>query len=129
MSGYVFAVTAAIALLVFLVVLLRSRRLREKYAITWLVVGAAIAVLGAFPSIMLWLTAAVGIQTPTNLLFAASLIVLLVVDIQLSVEITGLEEETRTLAEEVALLRLEVERGRQVAEGEPPVTPAPEPEP
>lgn len=110
MSGYLFAVGACGALLVFLFILLRTRRLREKYAITWMAVALGICVLGAFPSAVEALTRLVGVHTPSNLVFALALFVLLVVCIQLSVEITTLEEETRTLAEHVALLRLDVER-------------------
>jgi len=110
MSGYAFAVGACLVLVVFLVVLLRTRRLREKYAVTWIVVGVGVAVLGAFPGAVEGLARLVGVQTPSNLIFALALIVLLLVCIQLSAEITTLEEETRTLVEEVALLRLDVER-------------------
>ena len=109
MTGYAFAITASLGLVVVLVVLLRSRRVREKYAIIWIAVGTVVAVLAAFPDIVLGLTRLAGIQAPINLLFSAALIVLLLVCIQLSVEVSGLEEETRTLAEEVALLRLDVE--------------------
>ena len=112
MSGYAFAVGSCIALVVFLVILLRTRRLREKYAILWLVVGLGICVFAAFPTTVEALAKAVGVQTPSNLLFAIALIVLLLVCIHLSVEITTLEEETRTLVEEVALLRFDVERVR-----------------
>lgn len=111
MSGYAFAVGACIALVLFLVVLLRTRRLREKYAITWIVVGVGVCVLGAFPGTVEGLANLVGVQTPSNLLFSLAVFVLLAVCIQLSAEITTLEEETRTLVEEVALLRLDVERG------------------
>lgn len=112
MSGYGFAVAACVALVVFLVVLLRTRRLREKYAITWIVVGMAVCVFGAFPGAVAWLSRRVGVQTPSNLLFALASIVLLAVCIQLSTEVTTLEDETRTLTEEVALLRFDVERLR-----------------
>jgi hypothetical protein len=110
MSGYFFAVAACLALVVFLVVLLRTRRLREKYAATWLVVALGVCVFGAFPGAVAAVADAVGVQTPSNLLFALALIVLLLVCIQVSVEITSLEEETRTLVEEVALLRFDVDR-------------------
>lgn len=132
MSGYWFAVGACLALVVFLVVLLRTRRLREKYAIAWLVVGVGICVFGAFPGTVAALARLVGVQTPSNLLFALASIVLLLVCIQLSSEITTLEEETRTLTEEVALLRFDVERlaaGRVVPSGPgstPPPVPAPD---
>ena len=118
MSGYAFAVVSCVGLIAFLVVLLRTRRLREKYAIIWIIVGVGLLVLGAFPQTMGALAKMVGVQTPSNLLFAVALIVLLLVCIQLSVEITSLEEETRTLVEEVAMLRFDVERvTRDVAAG------------
>lgn len=118
MSGYPFALGACVLLVAFLVFLLRTRRLREKYAITWIVVGIGVSVFGLFPAAVAGLARLVGVQTPSNLLFALALIVLLLVCIQLSAEITTLEEETRTLAEEVALLRLDLE---QLAESLPPV--------
>ncbi len=127
MSGYPFAVGACIALVVFLVVLLRTRRLREKYAIAWIVVGVGISILAAFPGTVEGLARVVGVQTPSNLLFAMALIVLLLVCIQLSAEITSLEEETRTLAEEVALLRFDVERALTVQRAGD-VSPAPGPD-
>ncbi len=111
MTGYAFAVASCIALVVFLLVLLRTRRLREKYVVMWIVLALGVCVLSLFPEVAGHLARWTGVQTPSNLLFAASLLVLLLVCIQLSAEITALEEETRTLAEEVALLRLDVERG------------------
>lgn len=110
MSGYVFAVVASLGVIAFLVALLRSRRMREKYAFLWIALGVVVAVMAGFPDLVIGLTRLVGIQTPINLLFAGALIVLLLVCVQLSVEVSGLEEETRTLTEEVALLRLDVER-------------------
>lgn len=111
MTGYWFAVGCSVALVLFLVFLLRTRRLREKYAFIWIAVAVVICVLGAVPDLVVTLARVAGVQTASNLLFAASLLVLLLVCIQLSVEVSTLEEETRTLAEEIALLRLDVERG------------------
>ncbi|MBD3778467.1 DUF2304 domain-containing protein [Cellulomonas sp. ES6] len=124
MSGYPFALAACVALVVFLVLLLRTRRLREKYAITWIVVGVGVCVFGAFPGAVAALADWVGVQTPSNLLFALALIVLLLVCIQLSAEITTLEEETRTLAEEIALVRFDVERLAATARRAAPADPA-----
>lgn len=110
MSGYIFAVAACIALVVLLLVLLRTRRLREKYAAIWLLVALGVCVLGAFPAAVAALAQLVGVETPSNLLFALAVFVLLIVCVQLSVEVTALEEETRTLVEEVAILRFDVDR-------------------
>ena len=108
MSGYFFALGLCILLVLFLIHLMRQRRLREKYAVLWLGLAIVITVMGAFPNLVAWLATLVGVELPSNLLFAAAITVLLGVCIQLSTEITAIEEETRTLAEEVALLRLDL---------------------
>lgn len=115
MTGYPYALVLCAIALVVIVHLLRTRRLREKYAAIWLIVLVAVLVLGAFPAVLTRLAELVGVQTPSNLLFATSIVVLLLVCIQLSTEVSQLEEETRTLAEEVALLgrRLDVVEGHQ----------------
>ena len=46
---------------------------------------------------------------PANLLFVISLVLLLVVSVQLSYEVSRVEARTRRLAEEVAILRRQVD--------------------
>lgn len=110
MSGYAFALVLCLAVLALLVQLLRTRRIREKYAAIWIFVAVVISALGAFPRAVFWLSDVVGVQTPVNLLFALAALVLLAVCLQLSGEISTLEEKTRTLAEEVALIQLRQRR-------------------
>lgn len=110
MTGYVFALVCSAVVVTLLYFLLRTRRIREKYAAVWILVALAVVVLGAFPRLLVGFTALVGVGLPVNLLFALAFVTLLTVCIQLSSELSSLEEESRTLAEEVALLRLEVRR-------------------
>lgn len=110
MKLYFLALAVCVVAVFFLVAMLRTRRLKEKYAAAWLVLALAVCVVGAFPAVVESIARLVGVATPSNLLFAAALAVLLGVCIQMSVELTTLEEETRTLAEEVAMLRLDLER-------------------
>lgn len=107
MRLYLLALGVSILLVLFVAHLLRTRRLREKYAAVWIVLTLAVVVVGVFPQVAFWLAGLVGVQTPANLVFALAVVVLLLVCVQLSVEVSGLEEETRTLAEEVALLHHE----------------------
>lgn len=112
LTGYLFAVGLMLIAVAALFVLLRSRRIREKYVGMWLAVAAAVIILGAFPGVTLRLARLVGVQTPVNLLFSGALLVLLVVCIQLSVALSSLEERSRTLTEEVAMLRYDLARLR-----------------
>ncbi len=104
----------AVALLVLVFELLRRRRLREKYAAIWVAVAVGTMVLAIFPSLLYRGAALFGIQAPSNLLFLVSLVVLLAISLQLSGEVGQLEEQARTLAEEVGTLRLELERLERV---------------
>jgi hypothetical protein len=100
----------ALAIVGLVAEMLRRKKLREKYAIWWLVVGIATLLLAAFPQLLVYIAQVVGVQLPSNLLFILSILMLLGVCLHLSWEISVVEEETRALAEEVAILRIQVER-------------------
>lgn len=129
MSGYLFALASAVVTLGFMVELLRRRRLREKYAALWITVAVVVIVGVAFPGVLAGIAAAFGITIPLNLVFFAGLLLLLVVCVQLSAEVSALERETQTLAEESALLRNRLERLERLAgDGGPARPPVADPE-
>lgn len=109
MSGYPFALILAAATVLLLGWLLRTRRLREKYAFLWLGLAVGICVLGAFPQALFAVAAFSGVETPVNVLFSGAIVVLLLVSVQLSAEMSQLEERTRTVAESIALLQARVD--------------------
>lgn len=116
------SVIVALAALVLVVELLRRRRLREKYAVIWIVISIGTVVVAFFPGLLSGLADLVGIRTPSNLLFFSSLVILFFVALQLSREVGLLEEQSRRLAEEVgaAKLRLDaLEKARQPASEQP----------
>ena len=106
---HVIAGVAGLLVLAVMVELLRRRQLREKYAILWLGVSLVVIVLAAFPGLLDWSAHRLGIVSPPNLLLFAAVLVLLLVSVHLSWEVSRMEEETRTLAEEVGLLRMQVD--------------------
>ncbi|CCQ45564.1 putative uncharacterized protein [Pseudarthrobacter siccitolerans] len=107
--GNIAAFLLALAIVGLVVEMLRRKKLREKYAALWLIVGVLTLVLAAFPRMLNVVAEFVGVQLPSNLLFAMSILMLLGVCLHLSWEISVVEDETRTLAEEVAILRVQVE--------------------
>ncbi|WP_455834818.1 DUF2304 family protein [Pseudarthrobacter siccitolerans] len=104
-------VAFCLALLIVVVVfeMLRRKVLREKYAALWLVVGLATLVLAAFPQLLAAIAQALGVQVPSNLLFALCILLALGVCLHLSWEISVVEDETRVLAEEAAILRADLD--------------------
>ena len=108
-------------ILVGIVEMLRRRRLREKYAVLWLITCIPVIPLAIFPSALDHVSDAVGVKSGVSLVLFLAIVFLLALSMHLSWEVSTLEEETRTLAEEIALLRLEL-RGdvpREPAEGGP----------
>lgn len=105
LAGIVFA----LLVLVIIVSLLLRRRLREKYAILWLVIGIVILVLALFPGVLFALSSVLGVAIPSNLIFALAVVLLVGVALHLSWELSQAEDEVRRIAEDVAILRLEVE--------------------
>lgn len=118
----IFSVVVAIAALVLVFELLRRRRLREKYAVIWVLISLATLVLAVFPTLLRDTALLIGIQTPSNLLFFGSVLVLFAVSLQLSREVGLLEDQSRRLAEEVGALHLRLDEleKRQDAAGEQP---------
>ncbi|MDQ4503243.1 DUF2304 domain-containing protein [Sinomonas sp. ASV322] len=134
MSSVAFSLVISVVMVVVVLLMLRSGKLREKYAILWLVVGGLTIVLGLFPGLLDLAASLAGIKVPANLLFALSIVLLVGVGLHVSRELTVLEEESRTLAEEVAILRQSVESLRNSVAMAPsashdanrPVHPAPQ---
>ena len=98
-------VSASIGFLVL--TMARRQRLSFRYAIGWLIflgLGAVSALL--LPAVQP-IARELGV-TPGVVVSSLAVIALLAICIQLSVSISGLQEQVRTLAEEAALLRTEL---------------------
>lgn len=108
-ANVILGLVGSVTTLVVLFEMMRRYRLREKYAIFWGAVAMLALMLAVFPQILFWAADLSGVQVPANLLFFGASMVLLLVSLQHSHELGRLEERSRTLAEEVALLRMELQ--------------------
>jgi hypothetical protein len=111
-ANYILGFIGSVVTLALLFELMRRRRLREKYAVFWVVVAVMTLVVAIFPSTLIAAANVIGVEVPANLLFFVASMLLLGVSIHHSYELGRLEERSRTLAEEVALLRLDLEEQR-----------------
>ncbi|MFN8212494.1 MAG: DUF2304 domain-containing protein [Candidatus Nanopelagicales bacterium] len=107
-STYLLGLFAAAGTVLFVFEMLRRGILREKFAALWLLVSLAVLIFAVFPSVLGSLSRWLGIALPANLLFLMSAVLLLLVSVQLSYEISRVEARTRRLAEDLALLRHEL---------------------
>ncbi len=106
-GAHLIAIAGGLGAVTGIIELVRRRQLREKYAVLWLVLAVGVGILGLWPGLLDTVAHALGIVDPPNLLYFAALLVLLLIVVHLSWEVSRLEGENRTLVEEVAMLRLE----------------------
>jgi cell division protein FtsW (lipid II flippase) len=113
------AVAASLILLFIVFELIRSRRLRERYALLWVATGLVLLALSAWRGGLNTIAGWVGVETyPPAVLFAVALLFVLAVLLHYSTVISKLTDENVVLAQRVALLELEVS-GQRDEVGEP----------
>jgi len=125
----VFFCIITVVMLIAIFLLLRSRKLKEKYAVLWGLVGIACLVLVIFPHLLNRVASVLGIQVGSNLLFTLSILLLLGICLQLSLEVSSQEDKVRRLAEEAAILRNELESIPPTAPPQTESTPSGNPDP
>jgi len=99
------ATIASLALLLVVFELIRSRRLRERYALLWLATGVVLVVLsvwrGGLNTIARWL----GVRGyPPAVLFAIGLLFVILVLLHYSTVISRLADQNTILAQRLAIL-------------------------
>ena len=110
------AVAASLLLLAVVFELIRSRRLRERYALLWLLTGLVLLALSAWRGGLNTIAGWVGVSTyPPAVLFAVALLFVLAVLLHYSTVISKVTDQNVILAQRVALLELELSERRQVA--------------
>jgi len=136
MSGRTHVAIFVMALPVLWLILrmVRRRQLRAKYSVLWLSLGLVILVLAVAPGLLATVADWFDVFYAPSLLFMAGLGFLLLIVLHFSWELSRLEDRTRTLAEDNAILREMLVEGRAEARGPDgtgprDATPPPEPLP
>ena len=99
------AAVASFALLVIVFELIRSRRLRERYALLWLLAGIVLLVLSLWRSSVNTIAGWAGVRGyPPAVLFAVATLFILVVLLHYSTVVSKLSDQNVILAQRLALL-------------------------
>jgi len=101
---------ASLALVLIVLELIRTRRLRERYALLWLATGIVLAVLCAWRDGLNTIARWVGIRSyPPAVLFAVGILFILAVLLHYSTVISRLSDQNVLLAQKLALLQEQLE--------------------
>ena len=116
-QAHILIIVATVIIALFILRLVRARQLRSKYALLWATIGLMLLPLAAVPGVLNTISGWLGVfYSPAFFLLLAVGFLFLVV-VHYSWELSRLENRTRTLAEELALLRARLDN--ELTEADP----------
>jgi hypothetical protein len=98
--------------------LVRRRKLGERYALLWMGAAVALLVLAVWQHLLTVLARAVGIYYPPNAFFVVAFGFALLLLLHFSIATSRLADETRLLAQRLALLEAQLREHREAGESD-----------
>jgi hypothetical protein len=114
----VITAVGAVLLALYVLDLVRRRRLSEEYSLLWVIATVVIAVLGFSTPLLTWITHVLGFMGESSTTFAFGLAFSLAMLLYFSIKLSRLGFENHELTRELALLREELERVKAGERGE-----------
>jgi hypothetical protein len=105
------SIVAALGLFLVVFEMVRRRRLLERYALLWLFSALALLGLAIWRDLLEEVATAIGIYSPPNALFLVAFGFVLVLLLHFSLAVSRLTDQTKVLAQRVAMLEERQERG------------------
>lgn len=105
MSGTlrIWLIIAALVLFAIVCVAIRRERIRVADSAFWVVFSLVIILFALFPQVAYWLAGIVGVQSPSNLVFAVIIAILILIDVASSAKISRLTAKLEKLSSNMAL--------------------------
>ena len=101
------SILGSAALLIAVLELVRSRRLREEYSLLWIFTAAVLLLLSCWRGLLDRLALLTGIKYPPSALFLVGFGFFLLLLLHFSLVLSDLSRKTKRLAQELALKRAE----------------------
>ncbi len=101
----IIAIAASLLFLALIARLIVKGRLREEYAIIWIVCSVLLIVFSFWRAGLDVMSELIGVEDPPNLVFTGAIFAMLIYLLHLSVVVSKLQEQNKTLAQDIALLK------------------------
>lgn len=100
----IIAIAGSLALLMFIVELVRRRRLKEEYSVLWVATALVLLLLAVWSGLLRDLTHAIGAVSQASTLYFFGLLFVVFLLLHFSVRVSNLERRVVVLLQEIALL-------------------------
>ncbi len=104
------AIIGSLLLIFFILFLIRKRRLKEEYSILWLFFGLIFFILAVWRGSVDYIAELVGIAYSPAALFLILLMAIFIIMIEFSLIISQISDLNKHLAQDVGILKEELER-------------------
>ena len=108
MTQYI-AIAVSISLFLYILYLVRKKKIKEEYSLLWLLSSIVFIVFSIWRDGLEYFAKLIGIAYPPAALFLILLLAIFLILIEFSINISKLSENNKILAQELALLRNEIE--------------------
>jgi len=101
----IISIGASLLFLIYIGWLIIKGKLREEYAIVWIISTAILIPFSFWRDGLDLVSELLGLQSPPNMVFTEAIFALLIYLLHLSVTVAKLQEQNKILAQEIALLK------------------------
>ena len=100
----------------YIIYLVKNSNLKEEYSFLWIAVSIVMITVSIFPQILNFFRKFLGFSFIENILYFFSLFFLLVLSLQMTVQVSKLSNQTKTLAQKLALLEEKLNKNSIIAD-------------
>ncbi len=116
----IFAIALGFVVLLFVVNQVRTKKLKEEFALLWLLTGVVLVLTPLLIDYLDMVAYGLGIEYPPALIFVLAIISLLLVFFQFSMRISRFSEQIKVLTQELALLSVRIQDLERLNGGQDP---------
>lgn len=99
----------SLIMMVTVFIMVRARKLREKYSLVWFLIGTFTLVMSIFNGLMEWFSNLIGVYYAPSAFFAILIASAYLLLLKMSVSISGLKMHNKALTQELGLTKLRLE--------------------
>ncbi len=102
-------IIGSVCFFLFIVNMVRTKKLELKYALTWLLTSVSFVVMSIFPDALYFVAEVLQIELPVNALFLCVIFLLLLMVFALTVAVSRQASRIKKLVQEIGLLKGELQ--------------------
>jgi hypothetical protein len=106
----IIAIAVSLSFLGYVLWQIKKGRLREEYAFIWILSNFALIIFSFWRDGLEVMAKAFGVHDPPNLVFAGAIFAILVYLLHLSLSVSKMHAQNKTLAQEIALLKEKLQK-------------------